>query len=61
MEDVAGSGWRMLPAREPDDRRTDPGLSAPVVNLADYGMVNFTGAAVTSVNGTHGTLSANSL
>jgi hypothetical protein len=39
----------------------DPGQSAPVVNLADYGMVNFTGAAVTSVNGTKGSLSANSL
>jgi hypothetical protein len=39
----------------------DPGQSAPVVNLADYGMVNFTGAAVTGLNGTKGTLSANSL
>ena len=39
----------------------DPGQAAPVVNLADYGMVNFTGAAVTSVNGTKGSLSANSL
>ncbi len=39
----------------------DPGLAAPVVNLADYGMVNVTGAAVTSLNGTHGTLAGNSL
>jgi hypothetical protein len=39
----------------------DPGQSAPIVDLADYGMVNVTGAAVTSVNGTRGTLSANSL
>ncbi|MGN6795826.1 MAG: G1 family glutamic endopeptidase [Streptosporangiaceae bacterium] len=39
----------------------DPGQSAPVVNLADYGMVNVTGAAVTSLNGTKGSLSGNSL
>jgi len=39
----------------------DPGQAAPVVNLADYGMANFTGATVTSANGMHGSLSANSV
>ena len=39
----------------------DPGNAEPVVDLADFGMANITGAAVTSVSGTHGTLAANSL
>jgi hypothetical protein len=39
----------------------DPGRAAPAINLADYGMVNVTGAGVTSVNGTKGSLSRNSL
>jgi hypothetical protein len=39
----------------------DPGQAAPAVNLADYGMVNVTGVGVTSVNGTKGSLSGNSL
>lgn len=30
------------------------------VNLADFGMVNYTGASVTSLDGTHGTLAAKS-
>ncbi|HEX2320362.1 MAG TPA: G1 family glutamic endopeptidase [Streptosporangiaceae bacterium] len=38
----------------------DPGNSVPQINLADYGMVNVTGAAVTSADGTKGTLNANS-
>ena len=39
----------------------DPGQAAPTVDLADFGMVNVTGAGVTSLNGTRGTLTANSL
>ena len=39
----------------------DPGNAAPQIDLADFGLVNFTGATVTSVNGTHGTLAGNSL
>jgi Peptidase A4 family len=39
----------------------DPGSAEPEIDLADFGMVNFTTAAVTSANGTHGTLAANSL
>ena len=39
----------------------DPGNAEPAIDLADFGMVNFTGVAVTSANGTHGTLAANSL
>jgi hypothetical protein len=39
----------------------DPGMAAPTVDLADFGMVNVTGAAVTSLNGTHGSLTASSL
>ena len=39
----------------------DPGSAEPTVDLADFGMANVTGAAVTSVSGTHGTLAANSL
>ncbi len=39
----------------------DPGNAEPAIDLADFGLVNFTGAAVTSANGTHGTLAANSL
>jgi hypothetical protein len=39
----------------------DPGQSSPVIDLADFGMVNVTGAAVTSLNGTHGSLTGNSL
>ncbi len=39
----------------------DPGMAAPTVDLADFGMVNVTGAAVTSLNGTHGSLTATSL
>ncbi len=36
-------------------------MAAPAVDLADFGMVNVTGSAVTSLNGTHGSLTANSL
>jgi len=39
----------------------DPGQSSPVIDLADFGMVNVTGVAVTSLNGTRGTLTGNSL
>lgn len=39
----------------------DPGNAEPTLDLADFGMENVTGAAVTSVNGTHGSLAANSL
>ena len=39
----------------------DPGNAEPTVDLADFGMANITGAAVTSVSGTRGTLAANSL
>jgi hypothetical protein len=36
----------------------DPGNSVPSIDLADFGMVNFTGAAVTTTTGVHGTLAA---
>lgn len=39
----------------------DPGSAEPVIDLADFGLVNFTGATVTSRNGTHGSLAGNSL
>jgi hypothetical protein len=39
----------------------DPGASAPVLGLADFGQENFTSAQVTSRNGTRGTLAASSL
>ena len=39
----------------------DPGNAEPFIDLAYFGMVNFTGAAVTSADGTHGTLAKNSL
>lgn len=38
----------------------DPGAAEPTVNLADFGAANYTAAAVTSRNGTHGTLNAQS-
>jgi hypothetical protein len=38
----------------------DPGQAEPVNNLADFGAANFTGATVTSRNGTHGTLNTQS-
>lgn len=38
----------------------DPGAAEPIVNLADFGAANYTAAAVTSRNGTHGTLNAQS-
>ena len=39
----------------------DPGSAEPVIDLADFGAVNFTAAAVTSANGSKGTLTGNSL
>ncbi|HEX9065832.1 MAG TPA: G1 family glutamic endopeptidase [Streptosporangiaceae bacterium] len=39
----------------------DPGDAEPVIDLADFGQVNFTGIAVTSANGTRGTLTGNKL
>lgn len=38
-----------------------PGEGPPMDNLADFGMSNFTGATVTSRNGTKGTLAASNL
>lgn len=39
----------------------DPGNAEPIIDLARFGMVNFTGATVTSANGSHGTLAATKL
>ncbi len=39
----------------------DLGRAEPVVNLADFGMDNITGASVTSGSGKHGTLTASKL
>lgn len=39
----------------------DPGGAEPVIDLARFGMVNFTGASVTSASGSHGTLAATKL
>jgi hypothetical protein len=39
----------------------DPGHSTPETNLADFGMVNVTGASVATRSGRHGTLAASAL
>jgi Peptidase A4 family len=39
----------------------DPGSAEPVINLADFGLVNFTRTTVTSLDGKRGTLARNSL
>ena len=39
----------------------DPGNAEPFIDLAYFGMVNFTGASVTSADGRRGTLAGNSL
>ncbi len=39
----------------------DPGNAEPAIDLADFGLVNFTAGAVTSADGTRGTFTGNSL